>query len=42
MAGTLRLVLGDQLSEGLSSLSDLDPKSDVVLMVEVIEEVTYV
>ena len=42
MAGTLRLVLGDQLSESLSSLSDLDPKSDVVLMVEVIEEVTYV
>ena len=42
MAGALRLVLGDQLSEGLSSLSDLDPKSDVVLMAEVIEEVSYV
>ena len=42
MAGALRLVLGDQLSEGLSSLSDLELQADVVLMAEVMEEVTYV
>ncbi len=39
---TLRLVLGDQLSRGLSSLADLDPRSDVVLMAEVMEEASYV
>jgi len=38
---SLRLVLGDQLSLGLSALSDLGP-SDVVLLVEVHEEATYV
>ena len=42
MGGTLRLVLGDQLTRGLSSLSDLDPAADTVLMVEVAEEATYV
>ena len=42
MAGTLRLVLGDQLSQSLSSLADFKAQTDVVLMVEVIEEVTYV
>lgn len=42
MARTLRLVLGDQLSRGLASLKDLDPATDVVLMVEVMEEATYV
>ena len=31
----LRVVLGDQLSHGLSSLRDLDPARDVVLLVEV-------
>ena len=40
--GTLRLVLGDQLSDGLSALSDLDPSRDVVLMAEVRAEATYV
>ena len=42
--GTLRLVLGDQLSapERLSSLRDLDPARDVVLMAEVRGELTYV
>lgn len=40
--GTLRLVLGDQLSDGLSALSDLDPAQDVVLMAEVRDEATYV
>lgn len=39
---TLRLVLGDQLSRNLSSLRDLDPARDVVLLVEVAEETTYV
>ena len=42
MSGVLRLVLGDQLTRDLSSLADLDPAADVVLMAEVIEEVTYV
>ena len=40
--GVLRLVLGDQLSDALSSLSDLDPVRDVVLMAEVMSEATYV
>lgn len=42
-AGTLRPVLGDQISDGrLSSLTDLDPRRDVVLFAEVREEATYV
>ena len=40
--GVLRLVLGDQLSDGLSSLADIDPAVDVVLMAEVMDEATYV
>jgi deoxyribodipyrimidine photolyase-related protein len=39
---TLRLLLGDQLSPRISSLRGLDQERDVVLMVEVIEEATYV
>lgn len=39
---TLRLVLGDQLSRPLSALRDVDRARDVVLMVEVSEEATYV
>ena len=39
---TLRVVLGDQLSHDLSSLADIDPARDVVLMMEVAEEGTYV
>lgn len=39
---TLRLILGDQLSHGLSSLKDCDQTQDVVLMCEVWEEATYV
>jgi deoxyribodipyrimidine photolyase-related protein len=42
MTGQLRLVLGDQLTRGVSSLSDIDPARDVVLMVEVAEEARYV
>ena len=38
---TLRLVLGDQLSPGLSSLQGYAP-GDLVLMAEVVEEATYV
>ncbi len=38
---TLRIVLGDQLSRGLSSLRGAGP-GDVVLMMEVAEETTYV
>ncbi len=42
-AGTLRPVLGDQISDGrLSSLTDLDPARDVVLFAEVRAEATYV
>jgi len=41
-AATLRLVLGDQLSDTLSSLADLDPSRDVVLMAEVMSEASYV
>ena len=38
----LRLVLGDQLSRGISSLTDLDRQNDVILMCEVWDEATYV
>ncbi len=38
----LRLVLGDQLSHNISSLSDVVPKRDAILMCEVWEEATYV
>jgi len=41
-AAALRLVLGDQLSPALSALSGLDPACDVVLLVEVHDEATYV
>jgi deoxyribodipyrimidine photolyase-related protein len=39
---TIRLILGDQLSPGLSSLCDIDKDTDVVLMAEVMAECTYV
>ncbi len=39
---TLRLILGDQLTRTVSSLQDLNPADDVVLMVEVHDETTYV
>ena len=39
---TLILVLGDQLSSNLSSLTAADPLDSVVLMVEVAEEARYV
>ncbi len=40
--GTLRVVLGDQVSPGIASLEDLDLRYDVVLMAEVMDECTYV
>ena len=39
---TLRLVLGDQLSRDVPSLATLDPATDLVVMAEVMDEVTYV
>jgi len=39
---TLRLILGDQLSRSARALHEIDPARDVVLMVEVHEETTYV
>ena len=39
---TLRLILGDQLSENIASLRDLDASKDTVLMAEVDAEATYV
>lgn len=42
MTGTLRLVLGDQLTPSLASLAGLDPERDVVLMAEVMDEASYV
>ena len=38
----LRIVFGDQLSQDLSALDDLDSRRDVVLMMEVMEENTHV
>lgn len=38
----LRLILGDQLTPGISSLEDADAAMDVVLMCEVTAEATYV
>lgn len=38
----LRVILGDQLSESISSLESCDPKNDTILMAEVKEEATYV
>lgn len=40
--GTLRLVLGDQLTPAISSLRDCDPRRDTVLLAEVMAEATYV
>lgn len=42
MTRTLRFLLGDQLTRGIASLKDLDPKTDIVLMAEVMEEASYV
>lgn len=39
---TLRFVLGDQLSRGLSALEGADKENDVIFMCEVRDEATYV
>ncbi len=39
---TLRLLMGDHLSAGVSALADLDPVRDIVLMLEVRDEATHV
>lgn len=38
----LLLIMGDQLSHGISSLAHCDKKNDLVFMCEVMEEATYV
>lgn len=38
----LRLILGDQLSDAISSMTDADPDADVILMCELRTEATYV
>ena len=38
----LCIVLGDQLSHSISSLSGIDKKNDVVIMSELMSEFTYV
>ncbi|MBC7430873.1 MAG: cryptochrome/photolyase family protein, partial [Rubritepida sp.] len=40
--GSLRVILGDQLSHSLSALDGLDPARDTVLMMEVMGECEYV
>lgn len=40
--GSLRVVLGDQCTRGISALEGLDPAADTVLMMEVQAECTYV
>jgi deoxyribodipyrimidine photolyase-related protein len=42
MSGALRFILGDQLTRSVSALNGIDTKRDVVLMVEVAAEATYV
>lgn len=40
--GALRIILGDQLSHNLSSLSDIDAEADTIWMCEVAEEATFI
>ena len=39
---SIRLILGDQLSESISSLKGYNPETDIILMCEVWNEATYV
>jgi deoxyribodipyrimidine photolyase-related protein len=39
---TLRIILGDQLSESIAALRSVDKDNDTVMICEVIEEATYV
>jgi len=38
----LRVIFGDQLTDNLSALRDIDPDNDIVLMMEVLAECTHV
>jgi deoxyribodipyrimidine photolyase-related protein len=38
----LRIILGDQLAPDIAALEGLDPAADIVLMMEVMDETTYV
>lgn len=42
MTMTLRILLGDQLTHDISSLTDIDYTHDLIWMCEVVEEATYV
>lgn len=42
MSGTLRVILGDQLSSRLAVVAQADKAADVILMAEVMDEATYV
>ncbi|MDP6192090.1 MAG: cryptochrome/photolyase family protein, partial [Paracoccaceae bacterium] len=42
MVEKLILILGDQLTEDISSLRELDPGKDVIIMAEVLGEASYV
>ena len=42
MTDAIRFILGDQLDAAIATLDGIDPKRDIVLMVEVCEEATYV
>jgi deoxyribodipyrimidine photo-lyase len=42
LMSTLRLILGDQLSDSISSLSGCDQSRDIIFMCEVWDEATYV
>lgn len=39
---TIRFILGDQLTHGVSSLADADPTTDLIVMAEPANEATYV
>jgi deoxyribodipyrimidine photolyase-like uncharacterized protein len=40
--GSLRFILSDQITCSIAALVDVDPAQDLVLMVEVADETTYV
>ena len=42
MTRNLCIVLGDQLSQNITSLKNLKPEQDKILMMEVVNEATYV
>ena len=42
MSSTLRVILGDQLTHDIATLASADPKTDIILMMEVADETAYV